>query len=506
MKRSSILLLILLVAATLVFAGANKEAATKEREVKERITIVDATVLTKLDTQNNNTLVCGYFYQLTHSTLIDCDYDTNEYIPELATKWEISDDGLRYLFHLRNDVSFHDGTPFTAYDVKYTFDRAYKTPSQYPKLMFMKECNVIDDYTVQFVLNSTDAEFLDNLCSPNLSIICKASGAGKDDWGYQNGTGPFKLAEWLPGSYALLVRNDLFWGEHPKTKEIYYQLISESSARTIALETGDADICVNVSPVEAGNIENYGCSLVKMPSQKLTYIALNNSGYVEAFKDIRVRKAFHYATDQIQLITLMREGYGNAINGVIPAPVKFSAESSMKGYEYNPEKARQLLAEAGYPDGITVSLWYNDATLPGLYEALQAMWAKAGIMLALGTNDSAILATHIKAKDYDITVASWTFSTIGYSMNSLWQSRSGSNKTLTADENIDRLLVAGASELNESKRAAIYEELDKYILYDCAAMIPMYSEILLSGVREGVEGCRFYPNGRLDFTYATAAK
>ncbi len=507
MRRLTVILMVLLLSVSFVFANGGGEAADKPVEYKDRVTIVNSQILAKLDPQNNNTGINGQFYQMTHNTLIDCDYDTNTFLPELATKWDVSADGLTYTFYLRDDVVFHDGTKFTAKDVKYTFDRAKTTSSQLPKLMFMEECSIIDDYTIQFKMSSTDAEFLDNLCAPNLSIICEASGAGTDDWGFQNGTGAFKLTEWLPGNYALLQRNDSYWGELPKTKEIYYQNIGEASARVIALETGDADICIDVPPVEAANIGSYGCELVQFPSNKIVYIALNNSGFVPAFEDLRVRQAFNYATDQNTIITILREGYASTMNGVIPASVKFSPEKIITGYEYNPEKAKALLAEAGYADGLTVSLWYDDALYPGMFECLQSMWAKSGITLTLGTSDSSILSTHVrKTLDYDITIAKWSFSTISYGLSSLWKSGSGSNRTLTADPVIDELLVSSQSELDEAKRAKLFEELGTYLSEQNAAMIPMYTDEILNGIRKGVEGAKFYSNERYDFTYVTASK
>lgn len=505
MKKSLTILAVLLISLACVFAGGDKEAEDKPVEYKDRVTIVNSIVLQKLDPQNNNTGINGQFYQLTHNTLIDCDYETGEFLPELAKSWTVSDDGLVYTFYLRDDVTFFDGQKFTAEDVKYTFDRAASTSSQKSKLLFVDECKIIDDYTIEFDLNATDAEFLDNLCSPNLSIICQESGAGKDDWGFQNGTGAYHLTEWLPDSYALVVRNENYWGEKPITKEIYYQKIGEASARAIALETGDADICIDVPPVEANNLEGYGAKLIEFPSTKLVYIALNNSGFVEAFKNSDVRKAFNYATDQNTIITLLREGHAVTTNGVIPAPVKFSPEKEINGYEFSPEKAKELLKKAGYENGITVSLWYDDATYPGLFECLQSMWAKSGITLTLGTSDSSILSPHVKAKDYDITVAKWSFSTIAYSLNSLWLGGSGSNRTLTADDYIDETLAKAQSELDEAKRTALYEELGKYMT-ELAPMIPMYVDNCINGTRDNVEGAKFYSNERYDFTYVTATK
>lgn len=514
MKKFVIVLLICLLSLSFFFSCSKKEdnksdvttkeVTTKEVEYKDKVTIVNSILLQKLDPQNNNTSINGQFYQLTHNTLIDCDYDSGSFLPELAKSWDVSDDGLLYTFYLRDDVSFYDGTKFTSKDVKYTFDRAYSTSSQKSKLVFMTECKILDDYTIQFTLSSPDAEFLDNLCSPNLSIICESSGEGKDDWGFQNGTGAYHLTEWLPNNYAILMRNDNYWGEKPVTKEIYYQLIGEASARTIALETGDADICLDISPVDAAGVEGYGCSLVEFPSSKLVYIALNVS-YVDAFKKSDVRKAFNYATDQNTIITLLREGHAATTNGVIPSSVKFSPESKTTGYEYNPEKAKELLAKAGYPEGITVSLWYDENTYPGIFECLQSMWAKSGITLTLGTSDNSILSTHVKAKEYDITIAKWSFSTIAYSLNSLWTSGSGSNRTVTADPVLDEMLVKAQGEINEEKRSAMYEEIGTY-LSNLGSQIPMYVDNVINGVRKGVEGVKFYSNERYDFNNVKVRK
>ena len=259
MRKTLIVLMMVLFAAAFLFAGGGNEtskaSSSVEKVLKDRLVIVNSLVLQQLDTQNNSTAINSHSYRMTHNTLVDVDPVTGEIIPELATEWSISPDGLVYTFKLRQDVNFQNGEHFTAADVKYTMDRAVTMAAMKAKAGDIGETRVVDDYTVEIVLSKNNVEFLENLTSGNLSIINqKAVESGNGDWGFAVGTGPYVLKEWVPDDYSLYEINENYWGEKPYMKEVKYQKMAEASARVIALQTGEADICFDVPAIEASHV------------------------------------------------------------------------------------------------------------------------------------------------------------------------------------------------------------------------------------------------------------
>ncbi len=472
---------------------------------KDRVVIANSATLAKLDPQSNNTGVNGHIYEMTHNTLVSCDYNTNEIIPELAKSWEQPDD-LTYIFHLEEGVTFHNGEPFTAKDVIYTYQRAAEQSYQAAKVQDIASMEALDDYTVKITLQRTNAELLDNFCSPNLSILCEKAITEKgDEWGAAVGTGAYELTEWMADDYTLLTRNDNYWGELPVTREIVYRKIAEPSARVIALQTGEVDICLDVPASEAGYVsEDENLRLLEIPSTKLVYIALNTNGVNPALTNEKVRQALNYATDTEGLILALKEGYASEANGVIPQGV-WGYSDSVQAYTYDPEKAKALLSEAGYADGVELSLSYADSIYPGVFEVLQAQWAQVGVNLTLNTNDSTTTGDQLKDGSYDSTIAMWSFSSIDYSLRALWYSGSGSNRTLIADPTLDGMLDAAVGELDTEKRAAAYAEISQYMT-DYGAMIPMYIDTLLYGENQNVEGVVYNSNIRHEFTYVAVAE
>lgn len=515
-RKAMSLCLALIMALALVACGnnsVNNNGSTNQNNgntsdggeiaYKDRVVIANSATLLKLDPQSNNTGVNGQIYEMTHNTLVTADYSTNELQGELAYEWEQPDD-VTYIFHLEEGVTFQNGEPFTAADVIYTFERAAGTSYQFSKVQDIASMEAEDDYTLKITLSKPNAEFLDNLTSPNMSILCEAAiEEDGDDWGAAVGTGAYTLTEWVPDDYTLLTRNDNYWGDLPPTKEIMYRKMSEASARVIALQTGEVDVCLDVPAVEASHVaDDANCRLIQMPSTKLVYIALNTSGFNDALTDKNVRLALNYATNVDDIIIGTKEGFAEYANGVIPQGV-WGYSDSVSAYSYDLEKAKELLAEAGYADGLDISFSYEEAIYPGLYEMLQAQWALAGVNLILNTNDSATVEEQLVDGSYDITVAQWSFSGIDYSLRSLWYSNSGSNRTLTADSTLDAMLDAAVGEMDRTKREAAYAEISQYMT-DTAAMIPMYVDTLLYGEGAGVSGVVYNGNARHIFTYITA--
>lgn len=505
MKKLTAILVVMLLVFSAVFAAGSTESAAKEKVLKDRLVIVHSRILEMLDPYTNSTSINKYSYRMTHNTLL-AHTESGEVGPCLAKEYSVSDNGLVYTFKLRDDVNFNNGEHFTAADVKFSLERAKDMPAMKAKAGEIKEVQIIDDYTVKVVLKSINVEMLDNFTDSNMSILCKkAVENGTDDERFKVGTGPYIMKEWVPDDYTLYEVNPNYWGEKPYMKEVKFQKMAEASARVIALQTGEADLCLDVPGIEAGHLEDTGnTKLIRIPSLTLVYVGLNEGGYNKALTDVRVRRAINHATNQKQLIALMREGYASETAGIIP-PDEWGYYDGVKGYEYDVEKAKALLKEAGYSD-LKLSLTYDSAAYPGLFEILQSMWAKAGITLTLDSGDATITTTKVKKTyDFDVTVAKWSYSTIGRSLQSLWLSGSSSNKTLTKDPKLDAMLKAAGSELDDAKRKAAYAEISQYIT-DNAGMVPMYINQVLLGANKTLEGLVAPGSEEYNWNYVKAYK
>ena len=318
---------------------------------------------------------------------------TLEIEPALATDWTISDDGLEYTFNLREGVSFHDGTPFNADAVKFNFDRMldethpYADTGPFPLSFFfsaVETVEVIDDLTVKFTLNEAFAPFMSNLASATGLIVSPAAVEqyGADYGRNPVGTGPYKIADWVDGEYIKLVAHDDYFGGKPTAKSVTFVEVPEVSARIAGLVSGEYDIAVNIPPDQIPVIEGYD-------DLKVEQIVLDNTHMLVFFntgplQDKRVRQALSLAIDR----ALLREALWNDKNYTpnghqLPSYTMWIKD--FPEFEYNPEKARELLKEAGYNgEEIVYKLPLNYYLLSmEAAQAMQQMWGAVGLNVKL---------------------------------------------------------------------------------------------------------------------------
>jgi len=510
MKKVISLLLALIMVLSLVACGGKTDDGGKDPSgdpvIQDRLVIANGNMLSILDPQNNNDLWCGHTYSMTHDKLVEFDYQNNKLVPELATEWSFDADSLTYTFKLRDDVTFHNGEKFTAQDVIYTYERGMGFSFQQTRLKYIDKMEADGDYTLKITLNSPAAEFLEGLASPNLGILNKKAIEADAEKGGMVGTGPFvfKFENFKPDESVVLTRNDSYWGEAPKSKEIEYRKIAEAGARVIGLQTGEIDICLEVPAVEAPNIADYeGVELIQQPSSKLLYMAMNmGEKGPDFFKDERVRKALNYATNTEDIIIAMTEGYASPAQGCI-APTMFGHDPNVATYEYDLEKAKALLKEAGYDENnkLQIGLIYKAGVMAGFYEILQAQWALANVDLVLKSEDSTTTVELLAGKAYHIYQTQWNWSTTCAGLDNLWNSTAGNNRSLTNDPELDKMLADVCSEMDNDKRAEKIGKIGDY-LSAYGAMIPLYIDTLLTGVGSNVDGLVLNFNQVHEFAYA----
>jgi peptide/nickel transport system substrate-binding protein len=286
---------------------------------------------------------------------------TLEVEPALAESWEISEDGTVYTFQLRDGVTFHDGTPFDAEAVKFNFDRMLDEEhplhgtGPFPLSFFfgaIEETEVVDELTVRFHLDEPYAPFLSNLAYPTGLIVSPAAVETHVDEFARNpaGTGPFMFRLWESNRQVALQRNEDYWDAAPPLAGVVFRPITDANARVSEMLSGGIDLMVEVPP---DNVQLFADDpqfvLHEEAGPHLWFLILNTR---EApFDDVRMRRAVNYAIDKESLVTNVLQGTATVAAGPTPEAFGWAYNEDLEPYPYDPDRARALIAEAGYEDG-----------------------------------------------------------------------------------------------------------------------------------------------------------
>jgi peptide/nickel transport system substrate-binding protein len=295
----------------------------------------------------------------------------------LAETWENPDPNT-WVFHLRQGVKFQDGSPLTASDVKASLDTMFKAKTPLaPLWATVASVEASDDKTVVIKTSAPTGALLNNL---SLAFVAKADQVGKPDINTKPiGTGPFKLDEFKSGERTVLTANADYWGDKPKVQRIELREIPEVAGRLTALETGEIDLTYDLPPDQLGQVKGFDNVTVKtVPSFNYYFVWFNNGK--KPLNDPRVRQALWYAVD---FSKVQRDLFGESAT-VAKAPVPQAAfgAAQLNPYAYDPQKAKDLLAQAGYPNGFRTSIqWSTEccANVRALTQTLISEWKKIGV-------------------------------------------------------------------------------------------------------------------------------
>ncbi len=316
--------------------------------------------------------------------LIEINYAKKEYYGVLAESWEFQD--KKWVFKLRKNVRFHDGSPFTSKDVIHSVNRIKtdKQSLQAENFRDLTEMQTPDDYTVIFTTEVPNAVFLDRLY--NRYMVSKAAADKYGDQVDQHpiGTGPYKFVSWQRGANLVLTRNDDYWNGKMAINEIVIKTVKEDSGRVSGLMAGQGDVINNVPVEELSRFDKHPrIRSEKVEGLRMHFLAMNVMH--KPFDNKLVRQAFNYAVDPAQIIKYIYEGNGYVMNGPMSANV-IGFDPKIKRYPYDPKKAKELLAKAGFNDGLEVKLYFSPDRYPKAREVCQVVadqLAKAGVKAEL---------------------------------------------------------------------------------------------------------------------------
>ncbi len=468
------------------------ESAESGKITKTDIVVGQASDIVTLDPAGQQDTTSGVLMKHAYSTLLDVDNE-GKVVPDLAESYEMKSD-TEYVFKLREDACFWDGTPVTAQDVKFSLDRAKGMPKTKSNTSKIEEVTVNGDHEVTIKLTEPYAAFKTIVTQHNLSILSeKAVTEAGDSYGDVDnllGSGPFKVTEWVPNDHYTLVRNDNYWGEMPIATSITCRVIPEGSARTIALEAGEIDVVWSVDPTDCANVEsNPDVKLLSQPSTGIDYVGMNTQK--EKFSDKRVRQAINYALDKQTFVDTIIEGRGLVANSYINAAIPGWTDE-VEAYPYDPEKAKELLAEAGYPDGFECSIFVNGDLRTRSAQILQAQLADVGIKVDISTYEWGALLDTLNAGEHEMFLLGWSntsFDPDGSTYQLFYSGNHGAtgNRAFFSNDKVDELILSAQRESEESKRMELYKEL-QFVLQDESPWCPLYYKENNVGVRADLKG------------------
>ncbi|MCH6264316.1 ABC transporter substrate-binding protein [Neobacillus citreus] len=506
MKKVKKIFMVFTILAVLVIAGCsgNKSTANKSKEKGNTSggTLIygRATDTVTLDPHNLIDAESSRISKNIFETLIDYKKDGTEVVPKLAKEWTVSDDGKVWTFKLQENVKFHDGTDFNAEAVVYNFQRMMDDSHPQHKGDFsifnrtfkgvIQEVKAPDEHTVEFILTAPNATFLPNLGITTFGIISPAAlkEYGDNIKDHPVGTGPFKFVEWKPNDSVTLEKNDKYRvAGLPKLDKLMFKVIPDNSSRLTALKNGEIDLMDGINQSDLSSIEkNDSLQIFKRPAGSLGYLTFNLAK--PPFDNVKVRQAINYAINKKGIIDTFYGPVAKPAKNMLP-PFIWGYNDDVKGYEYNPEKAKALLAEAGFAGGFETefSIMSTDRSYfpqpTKVAEAIKSDLAKIGITVKIVNYEWATYLSKLVKGEYAFAGIG-RISENGDPDNFLFtmlSSESVQNRSAYKNEKVDELLRKAQTTIDKEERTKLYKEVQE-IVYEDAPTIPLaYVETPLAG-------------------------
>ena len=444
--------------------------------------------------------VCEVIYD----TLVQFRDNTTEIEPALAEAWESSADGLVWTFYLRQGVEFHDGTPFNAGAVIFSLTRPEALAREFHE-EFIDSITALDAFTVQFQLKTLYTPFISTLAEPVFSIVSPTAVAkfGADFDNNPVGTGPFKFVRWDKRDKIVLTANDMHWAGEPALDGLIFRTIPDNSVRFMELQQGNIHAMEFPNPDDIPLIQGDArLELIMQPSLNVGFIAMNMDK--PPFDNVKVRLAINHAIDKATIIKDLYQGRGIPAKSPIP-PTLWSYDDSIEDYAYDPELAKQLLAEAGYPDGFEATLWALSVPrsyIPdglALAELLQAELRDIGIKAEIVTYDWEIYVSKILNGEHDMVMLGWNSGDdpddLFYSLLSIPAAEKPIlNLSFYRSDEMQDVLERARTTTNQDERIALYQEAQA-IFHRDAPWVPLVHTQRILVVDRSVKNLKLPPIG-----------
>ena len=451
-----------------------------------------------LNPYDHASVASGYMNQLTFNSLFTIDLDTLQPIPDLVDTYENIDD-VTWNFKLKEGIKFHDGTDLTAEDVKDSleFSREFVSSTQYNS--FWTEVKVVDDLNFTIITDGPYAKILDDLASNCNSIVPSELIASGNDFNTNPiGSGPYKFTHWELGDHLTFVKNEEYFDKDhmPTITDMTWRIIPEGSSRTIALETGEVDVVVDVESNDVERIrEAEGLELQEVEGLRVAFFALNMENPM--FADAKVRRAINSLLDKEAIVQVAVNGQGVASVSMDPAP--YAGVTQENAVTFDKDAAMKLFDEAGVdPSTLKFSVICFDDTTRRTAEVLQGMLQEAGITMEIESLDFAAWLERYLAGDFEASLGGFSSSNVLTYMKGLWHTSTigATNGSRISVPELDALIEKALITLDESERTAVVTEISKMV-NELNPFIPLYTSTVIRAFDSDLQGLQVSSSGRI---------
>ncbi|WP_193554762.1 glutathione ABC transporter substrate-binding protein GsiB [Pectobacterium versatile] len=500
----------------LVAAGVTAAMATSPVWAAKDAVIAVGSTFTSLDPYDANDSLSQTVAKSFYQGLFGFDKDM-KLVNVLADSYDASPDGLTYTVKLHPGVKFHDGSAFNAAAVKVNLDRASNPDNRLKRYNLFKmidKTEAVDDLTVKITLKTPFSAFVNNLAHPAAVMISPAAlkQYGKDIGFHPVGTGPYRFVAWNQTDFVKVEKFNGYWKAGlPKLDSITWRPVVDNNTRAALLQTGEAQFAYPIPFEQAKVLEkNDKLALVASPSILHRYISMNVTQ--KPFDNPKVREALNYAINKEALIKVAFSGYATPAEGPLPSSIDYSVK--YHPWPYDPAKARELLKEAGYPDGFTTTLWssHNHSTAQKVLQFTQQQLAQVGVKVQVTAMDAGQRAAEVEGKGVKETgvrlfYTGWSASTgeADWALSPLFATASWPpaqfNTAFYSNPQVDADLATALKTTDRTEKQTLYKDAQDKIWAD-APWIFLATERLVSANSKKLTGFYVMPDTLFSFEEA----
>ena len=480
--------------ALLVGCGGEKKAGGGGTS-KDTLVIALMSSPTNLDSRVGADNASGRMFDLIHSGLIKVTPNF-DYAPDVAEKWETPDDKT-IVFHLNPSAKFQNGKPVKAADVKWTYDSMMDpnfVTSKRSGYSAVDHIETPDDHTVIFKLKEANPGIFDNL-----TVGILPTGADTNIYKTKPiGAGPYKVVDFRADDRIVLEAFDQWHGGAPKIKHVIVRIVPDATTRVLEMRRGSIQFEVNEIPFEnvAEFDKNADFKVVKSSGSVYQYVAINMRDPI--LSKVAVRRAIHHAIDRERIIRDIQRGYAEPTDTML-AKGHWARADNLPSYPYDPNKTKQLLAQAGYPNGFSFTFKTSqDAEANSRAQVIQQMLKQVGINMQIESNEMSTFFADIGKGNFQMYSLSRNgiadpdfYYVIFYSKNT---PPDGQNRGNYNNPKIDQLIMQGRSTFDRAKRRPVYVEIQKTV-QDELPYVSLYMQDNVAIMRNNIDGYVQYPAG-----------
>jgi peptide/nickel transport system substrate-binding protein len=490
-------------------SSGNAPNAGSAGKTVDTLVIANAVKVDTLDPEANSVNESIWLDQNLYSRLLQPNATGTGLLPDLASSWAISSSGLTYTFHLRTDARFSNGSPVTAADVVYSINRSRAYSGGWGFLLTaVKTITAPDAHTVVITLSEPHAPLLADLAMYAYSVVPESlvKSEGAKFFQHPVGSGPFMVTSYNPDSEVDLAANPYFYGTKPKIKKVRVLIVPNDNTRVLMLESKKADVIENppgnlIKQIDA----NPALKVDLFPSTRVDFIQLDE--HFKPFKSQLVREALNYAINRKAIVQLAYQGHATVGASFMPYKMEYY-DNSIQPYPYDPAKARQLLAQAGYPHGFSAFLITVSGDVAGQAEAIVLKSELASVGINLSIQSYELLTAYNKEDDGHSEMGEryWTNDIIDpdevATFGADCQGGASAFNSYWCSTQANSLVTQARAELNGSARQQMYDQIQQIVYQQSPFIVTDYSPYRY-GVGDWVHGFHVTPLGNYDLSLET---